>query len=214
LFAACGASIVVVADRAAAGEWQGEEGLMLLRRLMRDAGVVVCAGAQQRELVQQAVRELKMDRRRVLGSAPEALASSIRAIVAAEADRSPGDVGLAVLGVPPRHVVIPWEDATVGGLAATRLLDEPARRRIAARTSHLWPPGPVTLAAAAAKAVMAVLGRSRGQVCAFVAADDAMGMKTRAGAMPVLLGPAGVERIDEPTLSVHDRVALDNALML
>ena len=36
----------------------------------------------------------------------------------------------------------------------------------------------------------------------------------RTVALPVVLGPAGIERVELPTLSVHDRVALDNALML
>src|SRR5258707_873338 len=40
--AAAGASIVVLADRAGAGEWQGEDGMLLLKRLMQiDAGAVM-----------------------------------------------------------------------------------------------------------------------------------------------------------------------------
>ncbi len=206
----------MIADRVGKGEWQGDEALMVLRRLVRAGSdsVVICAGASHQPLVQQGARELKIDRRRIIGSAPEALAAAVRAVTALEANRSPKDVGLTVLGVPPAHVVIPWEDATVAGLAASRVLDEPARRRIAARVARLWPPGPFTLAAAAAKAVMAVSGRSRETVSAFVAPDDALGITARAGAVPVALGPSGVERVELPTLSVHDRVALDNALML
>ena len=49
---------------------------------------------------------------------------------------------------------------------------------------------------------------------AFTAADDAMGIRARTVALPVVVGPAGVEPIELPTLSAHDRVALDNALML
>lgn len=216
LFAAAGASIVVLADKAGGPEWQGDEALTLLRRLVRPGGgtVVVCAGAAHRELVQRAVREARVDRRRIFGSAPEALASGVRAITALEADRSPKDVALTVLGVPPAHIVIPWEDATIAGLSATRTLDEPARRRIIARTGHLWPPSPYTLAAAAFKAIDAIVGRSRQTVTAFVAPDDDLGQKARAGAMPVVLGPDGLGRVELPTLSVYDRVALDNALML
>src|SRR5262249_62256577 len=42
-----GATIVVIADRIAGGEWQGEEGLVLLARVAQFASgaVVVCAGA-------------------------------------------------------------------------------------------------------------------------------------------------------------------------
>jgi malate dehydrogenase len=216
VFAAAGAPVIVIADRFGAGDWEGEDALMLLRRLVRpgSASVVVCASASHQELVQRAVRELKIDGRRIIGSAPEALAASIRAVVALEADRSPKDVSLTVLGVPPRHTVIPWEDATIAGFAASRVLDEPARRRIAARAGHLWPPGSFTAAAAAAKAVTAVLERSRETVCAFLAPDDRLGTKARAGALPVVLGATGVERVELPTLSVRDRVALDNALLI
>lgn len=216
LFVATGASIVVIADRTVGGEWQGDEGLRLLRRYCGPgrSSVVICAGASQRELVGRAVRELNADRTRILGTAPEGLAAGVRAVTALEADRSAKDVSLALLGVPPARVVIPWDDATIGGIAAARLLDETARRRVAARAAHLWPPGPFTLAAAAAKAVAAVCGASHESVCAFVAPDDALGLKARTGAATVVLGPGGIERVERPTLSVHDQVALDNALLL
>ena len=66
----------MIADRVGGGEWQGEEGLLLLKRLRRTAerSVVICAGAAQRELVERGVRELGFARERLFGSAPEALA--------------------------------------------------------------------------------------------------------------------------------------------
>jgi len=210
------APIVVLADRWAAGEWQGEDGVGLLKRLSR-AGVtklIVAAGATQQEIVERGVRELMIDRRQILGSAPEALAAAVRALTALEANRSPKDVALTVLGRPPQHVVIPWDGATIAGLPAVRMLDEPTRRRIDDRARLLWPPGPMTLAAAAAKAVIAALGGSRQSMTATMAADAAMGMRARAVALPVVLGPVGVTPIELPTLSAHDRVALDNASML
>lgn len=216
VFIASGASVIVLADRARAGEWQGEDALALLRRLVRvgSRSIVVCAGASQASVIDIAVRELRMDRQRVFGTAPEALASGIRALAAAEADRSVREVGLTVLGCPPGHVVVPWGDATVAGFAAARALDEPALRRLSARTSHLWPPGPLALASAAALAVRGVLGRSRQGLSVFVAPDDAHGRKVRTTALPVVLGPDGIERVERPTLSGHDQVALDNAMLL
>ena len=216
LVAVTTAPIVVLADRWSTGEWQGEQGLGLLKRVSR-AGVtqlIVAAGAEQQEIVERGVRELKIDRRRILGSAPEALAAAVRALTALEANRSPKDVALTVLGRPPQHLVIPWDGATIAGLPAVRTLDETARRRISERARLLWPPGPMTLAAAAAKAVIAALGGSRQSLTATTAADDAMGIRARAVALPVVVGPAGVDPIELPTLSAHDRVALDNALML
>ena len=107
----------------AAREWQGEDGLLLLKRLIAHragSASILCAGASQRELVERGVRELHVARERLFGSAPEALAGGARALVALAIDGSPRDVALSVLGVPPSQIVIPWEDATIGGFALTR----------------------------------------------------------------------------------------------
>src|ERR1700688_1046986 len=90
LTTAAGAALVILADRSSGGEWEGEEGLLLLKRLSQlDAGnVVLCAGASQRELIERGVRELRFARERLFGSAPEALAAAVRAIVALETNGS------------------------------------------------------------------------------------------------------------------------------
>jgi malate/lactate dehydrogenase len=186
---AAGASIVILADRVTGGE-------------------------SQRELVDRGVRELKMARTRLFGSAPESLAAAVRALVALAVNGSPRDISLSVLGVPPAHTVIPWADATVAGFALTRLVDEPSRRRLGARVAALWPPGPYALAAAATACVDAMAGRSRRVASCFVAPDFSTGAHTRTGAMPVRLGPAGIVDVVLPSLSAVEQVALDNALML
>jgi len=220
--AAASASIVVIADRAAGDEWPAdaiEEALLLLKRLSGSAAkpLILCAGAGHRELVERGARELGVPRARLFGSAPEALASAIRSAVAMESGGSPHDVALTVLGIPPSHAVVPWDDATIGGLSAARLLDPPARRRLEADIAHgaaLWPPGPHALAAAAVKAINIVFGGSRQVMSCFVAPDDSAGRRTRAAAFPTRLGRSGVERVDVPPLTTHDRVALDNGIML
>jgi malate dehydrogenase len=213
---AAGASIVILADRVTGGEWQGEDGLVLLKRLSQTAAsaVIVCAGPSQRELVDRGVRELKFSRARLFGAAPESLAAAARALVALAVDGSPRDISLSVLGVPPARTVIPWADATVAGLALTRLVDEPARRRLGARITALWPPGPYALAAAAATVIEAMAGRSRRAVSCFVAPDLSTGSHTRTGALPVRLGPAGIVDVMLPTLSAVEQVALDNAMQI
>ncbi len=213
---AAGASIVILADRIVGGEWQGEDGLVLLRRLSQTAAgaVILCAGASARELIDRGVRELHMRRSRLFGSAPEALAGAARALVALSVNGSPRDVALSVLGVPPAHAVIAWTDATVAGSALTRVLDEPSRRRLSARVTALWPPGPYALAAAATVIVEAMAGRSRRVTSCFVAPDVSTGTHTRTGAMPVRLGPAGIVEVVLPSLSAVEQVALDNAMML
>src|SRR6185295_4748639 len=98
--------------------------------------------------------------------------------------------------------------------ALTRLIDEPARRRLVARIAALWPPGPYALAAAAAKAVGAMCGRTRRVVSCFVAPDDAEGVRQRTAALPARLSGTGIDRIALPELNGADRVALDNAMLL
>jgi malate dehydrogenase len=213
---AAGAAVIVLADRFSAGEWQGDDGLLLLRRMTQlgSSSIIICTGPSHHELVERGRRELGIPRGRIIGTAPEALASAVCALTALEANRSPRDVALTVMGRPPRHLVIPWEDATIGGFAATRVLDAAARRRLTARVAHLWPPGPFALAAAAAKAIAAVLGGSRKTMSVFVAPDDSSGRRTRTAALPVRLGPEGMMGVELPELSVHDQVALDNAWLL
>ena len=176
--------------------------------------MILCAGPSQRELVDRGVRELHLHRFRLFGSAPESLAGAARALVALAVNGSPRDVALSVLGVPPAHTVIPWADATVAGFALTRLVDEPTRRRLSARVTALWPPGPYALAAAATTVVEAMAGRSRHVASCFIAPDVSTGTHTRAGAMPVRLGSAGIVEVVLPSLSVVEQIALDNALML
>ncbi len=213
---AAGAGVIILADRIGSGEWQGEEGLMLLKRLaqMGTNAVIVCAGAAQRELVERGVVELRLARTRLLGSAPGALAAAARAMIALETNGSPNDVALTMMGVPPTQIVIPWEEVAIGGFSATRVLDEPTRRRIVGRLPALWPPGPYALAAAAVQVVESIAGGSRRLSVCFVAPDVSAGTRVRAAALPVRLGPVGIVEVAIPELSAHDRVLLDNAMLL
>jgi malate dehydrogenase len=216
LSAVAGTAVVVIADRFGKEEWQSEDGLMLLKRMkqLASTAVILCAGAAQRELVDRGVCELEMARHRLFGSAPEALAGGARALVALSLNASPRDVALAVLGVPPSQVVIPWNDATVAGFEISRVLDEPTRRRLGARVAALWPPGPQALAAAAVSAIASMAGKSRRLASCFIAPDTSTGLRTRTAAMPARLGPAGIVDILVPSLSVAEQVALDNAMGL
>lgn len=211
-----GATVVVIANPFGAAESQGDAGLAVLKRL-RDfspKALVVCAGAAQRELVERGVRELHVPRARLIGSAPEALVSGVRAIVAAGLRASPRDVALTALGVPPDHIVVPWEDATVGGFGLHRLIGEPERRRIENGLAGLWPPGPYALASAAAKVIETILGRSDRLVSCFVAPDDSAGRRTRTAALPVRLNRSGLVDVVMPELNGRDRVRFDNAILL
>jgi malate dehydrogenase len=214
--AAAGADLVVIADRDKAGEWTGDIGFILLKRIaeMARGAILVCAGASGRELVDRAVRDVNMPRLRVIGSAPEALVGGARAMVALALNGSPRDVSLSLLGIPPAHMVIPWGDATVGGFALTRQLNEPTRRRLHEKISALWPPGPFALAAAATHVVASIDGRSRQLACCFVAPDAGGAARARTSTVPVRLGPAGIADVLYPALTTAEQVAVDNAVQL
>jgi len=212
---ATAADAIVIADRAGTPDWPLDELLQVVKQIRSAAtrATIVCAGAAHRPLVERAVRELGIPARRIVGSAPHALAAAVRALVALECNGSPNDVSLAVLGVPPDQVVVPWEEATVSGFAATRVLDDPARRRVMARVAPLWPPGPSALAQAACDVLACVFERSRRVVSCFVAPDETAGARARVVAMPVRLSVNGVARIEQPALSGGARVALENAML-
>ena len=143
LSGAIGCSVCVIADRAgqSPSEWQGEEGLSMLARLARylaDAPVVF-AGSTQADLIALGAREVPLRWERLIGSLPEALASSLAAVVAVEARCSSTDVNLAVLGAPPAGFVVLWSEATIGGYALERVLAPVQLARIEARATYLWP---------------------------------------------------------------------------
>jgi malate dehydrogenase len=211
-----GAGVIVLADAATGGEWQGDEGLALIRRLRATAprAVLLCAGLSHRELIEQSVQSQRISRARIIGSAGEALVAAATALVGLELDVSPRDVSLFVLGVPPRRIVVGWEAAAVAGSPLTALIREPVRRRLGERIAALWPLAPYALAAAASKAVQSIAGTSRRPVTCFVASDDEGGTRTRTAALPVRLGPDGVVDVVTPRLSAAERVALDNAMLL
>ena len=219
--AAAGAAVIVLAGFArptALDEDENDQGeaecalLKQVAQLDSDA-VLVCADASHRPLIERSVRKMKIPRARVIGSAPGALASALRALVALEVGGSPSQVALAVLGTPPHHTVISWSDATVRGQALTQLLEPPRLTRLKARVPYLWPPGPYTLASAASRVCEAIAsgGSDRAFSC-FVWLDRELGARHVVSALSVVLGPQGVTRILTPSLSVHERVELENAL--
>lgn len=214
--AAVGSAIIVLADAADGAEWQGDEGLQILERLSRIGAdsVVMCADAAHRELVERGVSDLAFRPNRLFGTAPEALASSLRALVALEANYSVKDIALTVLGVPPDQTVVPWEAVTIGGFGASQVLAEPIRRRLDARLPSLWPPGPYALATAAAEALACIIGGSSRAFSCFVAPADRMGKRARTAALPVRLGTGGAVPVEVTSLSVSARIALDNAMLL
>ena len=216
LSAAAGAAVIVLADWSSGTESTGEQGLAVLRRLRElgclEQAVLVCAGATQRLLMQQALDELGLSRRRVVGSAPEALAAAARALVALEARTASNQVTLAVLGQPPSKMVIPWAEGSIAGHAMASIMTASQLHRVERRVVGMWPPLPNALGTAAAVLVEAALLGSRRLFSAFVSLDRDNGTRAPVCAWPVTIGQNGLERIGSPALTGRDRLVMDEVL--
>jgi len=210
---ATGASVCVIADRVDGSEWLGEEGLAMLGRLAPylSGSPLVFAGAQQTDLMLRAAREVRIPPARLVGSSPEAFASALRAIVALEAQCSPNEVMLAVLGVPGEFVV-PWTEASIGGYALERVLSQVQITRIEGRAARLWPPGPYTLGAAAARAAEAIVTSGRQRLSVLTLLGGEFGVRNRIGAVPVLLNKHGIADVRVPALNTRERVLVETSL--
>jgi malate dehydrogenase len=217
--AVVGADLIVIADRAgvtgpaAAAEWQDDAGVGLVRRaIYLNNTTVLCAGARQLELIERGVREIGISRQRLFGSAPEALRSAVVSFTALEANCDPGDVSLTVVGRPPGQIIVPWDDASIAGRCATDVLSPPALTRLDGRLARLWPPGPMTLGAAATRVIATMATRGRRALSLFVSVPREEGGRGHSGMLPALVGDDGLVTVVAPTLSTRDRVRLDSAL--
>ena len=209
ILAAAGADVIVLADAVSGAEHAGEAGLAVVRQLTASGMVtpLVFAGATQRELMSRCITELHVPAARIIGSAPVALASAVRALSAVVLDTSAVEISLIVAGVPPARAVVAWQESSVAGQPLPEAMGAHELAALSARIPSLWPPGPYALASAAARVAEAVCSGSRRRYSCFV--DVGRG---RIAAMPVELRRGGLARIIEPRLTGQERTALDNAL--
>ena len=187
------------------------------RSIKRVAGLnqsapIICAGARQASLIEKSVNEGGLSRMRVFGSAPEALRSAIIAITALEANASPTDISLSVLGRPPQQVIVPWDEAAISGRCATNVLSAAQLARLDARIARLWPPGPYALAGAATSVIRTALMRTPRVHAALVAVTRDEGLPGRSAMMPVTLQPSGIASLVAPALSARDRVRFETTM--
>ena len=212
--AAAGADVIVLADFVSGGEIAGEPGLALLRQLarMETTAPFLFAGGGQRELMARAIGELHLPPRRLLGSAPLALESAVRAVTAAVMDASPADLAIGVAGVPPRDAVIGWDAATAFNRPISDVLAPHHLSSLTSRIPALWPPQPYTLASAAARVAEALVDGSRRRYTCFAAIDVTGAGRAMIAAVPVEIVKGGVGRTLEPALSRHERTAFENGL--
>jgi malate/lactate dehydrogenase len=133
-------------------------------------------------------------------------------MAALEADVSPRDVNLTVVGRPPAQTIVPWNEASIGGYRAIDVLPPPALTRLDARLPRLWPPGPVALASAAARMLKVAATRGSDSLIGVVTMTRDEGNGGRAAMLPVTVGVRGITRVLTPSLSTRDRVRLESAL--
>src|SRR5205085_8330726 len=117
--------VVILADTAQpVAEWKDEPGLALIKRAagLNQRAPIICAGTAQATVIERGVNEAGISRMRLFGSAPEALRSAITAIVALEAGAAAADISLSVLGRAPQQIIVPWDEAAIGGRCATQVL--------------------------------------------------------------------------------------------
>lgn len=207
--AVVGAVAVVLAD--VPGD---ERTIALVRRIagLNQEAPLICAGVTHGAIIEKSVFEGGVSRFRVFGAAPEALRSAVVAMVSAEAGAAPSDITLSVLGRPPGHIIIPWDEASIAGRCATNVLTPPQIARLDARIARLWPPGPYTLAAAAARMLKTALTRSPRVQIALVAVATEEGMAGGSAMMPVTLNVKGIASLVPPALSARDRVRFETLM--
>jgi malate dehydrogenase len=211
-----GSAVCVIADRGGrtSNEWQGDDGLAMLTRLAPRAGdsPIVFAGPQQSSMLLAATREAHLKRERLIGSASVAFAGAVKAIVALEAQCSPTEIALTVLGAPLRGFVVPWSEASIGGYALQQVLSQVQLTRIEGRVGRLWPPGPHALGLAAARVTEALMASSRRTFDVLTVLEGEFGTRGRVGVLPVLLSQRGIVSTRVPALSTRERVQVENAL--
>ena len=170
-------------------------------------GLLVVAAAHGAPLVAQAVRA-GAPRGRVVGSSPLATAAALRSRIAAQLSVAPSAVDLTVLGLPPTDPIVPQGSATVGGVPLASVSPVALRRALEELKGRM--PGPVSLAAAAARVLVALFVGGPTILPAFVTLDGEYGHRRVALAVPARLGHGRVEGILEAPLETVDRTAFDS----
>jgi hypothetical protein len=212
--AAAGADVIVFADFVKTGEISGDAGLPIVRQVTRTdtSAPLLFAGGTQRELMQIAASELHVVSSRLLGSAPLALESGVRALAAALIDASPADLAIGIAGVPPRDAVIGWDAATAFNQPIGAVLAAHHLSAISSRLGALWPPAPYALASAGCRIAEGLVHGSRRRYTCFAAVDVTGAGRDMIAAVPVEIVKGGVGKTIAPALSRHERTAFENGL--
>jgi len=206
---AAGAAVIVLADRAADGEWSLDEGLAVVERLVRAgaAGPFVMAGPTQHRLMESCYRELSLARDRLVGTAPSALIGAVQSLVGLDLGVSAAE--LVVVGRPPAFV-IGWSAAAAAGTLVSDRVAAHQLLAISQTVPRLWPPGPRAIASATAPIVEALLHGGRRLYPALTILDGEYGMRGQAAMLPLDLAHGRIRGRVLPSLSDQERTAFLN----
>lgn len=141
--------------------------------------VIVCADASHAQPLTRAVATGAVPPDRIVGAAPVAAASAARALLSLDADVSPSlvQVGIAS-GDTTGRCRIDWSRTAIDGQPAETGLRRDQHARADARFEALWPPGPLTLAAAAARVAEAAWFGARASLPCWWVTDGGAGVPT------------------------------------
>lgn len=210
---AVGASAIVIADAVDTGEWAGDTGLALVKKLVTAGATapLVFAGPHQPWLMEAAVRELGVPADRLLGTAASAVHAGVRALVALEVQGSAMDVQLPVVGRGPAFT-IGWTSGTVAGTALASAMPPHRMLAVADLAKRVWPPKAQAIGVATAIVVEGLLSGARRQLFATTVLDGDFGERGVAAMLPLSVAHGRIARRFTPSLSTQERVDLQNAL--
>ena len=214
--AAADADIVILTGPAHASdtEWNEDIALAFIDRHIKEnqRQIIICAGASHRGVVERSVTDVGIPRRRIIGSAPEAFRAAITAIVALNVNRAPSDVGLTIMGAPPKQTIVPWSQVTISGFDLDQQLSVTHLRRLQEQIPYLWPPGPYTLAAAAARVAELIINHTNKTPTCFAVLNGEFRIKNISIATPIILAPNGIKKIPDLPLSTREQFLLQNVV--
>lgn len=213
VLAAVGTDVIVIADAHAEGEWAGDRGLALVRRLVAAGATApfVFAGTNQTWLMEAVVRELRMPPDQVVGSAAAVMTGAARALAGRECDGSGADVSVTVCGRPPA-VVAAWSSATIGGSLLTDRVPPHRLRALSQQLASQWPPRPYAIGAATAPIVEGLLNGTRRDTPGVAILDGEFGQRGIACLLPLALGTGRIQARIIPSLSAQERTDVLNSL--
>lgn len=211
--AAVGADVIVIADRHAEGEWEGDHGLALMRQLVAAGatGPFVLAGSRQTWLMEAAARELGVPANRIIGTAASAMNTAARSLAALEINGSGVDVALAICGKPPR-LTVAWSSATAGGALLTQRIAAHRLAAISRQLTALWPAGAYAIAAATMPVVEGLIFGTRRDTPSATLLEGEFGLRGIACVLPLALGHGRVLARIVPALSPQEHTDVVNSL--